>query len=60
MGSLGKSAPLMLMFIKAPILLQHFPHLLNIFLKLSVILLCVDDTIFYSKDDWAANLWQQL
>ena len=60
MGSLHKNIQLMLEFLKAPFLVQHFSYYtLMTFLMLSVILvsMLIDDATLYSK---ASDLWQQL
>ena len=63
MGSLHKNIQLMLEFLKAPFLVQHFSYYIyiNDFPDaIRNIAIYADDTSLYSKCDQASDLWQQL
>ena len=62
MEILRKNIKLILEFLKASFLVQHFScyTLMTFLMKLSVILLSMLMILFYSKYDQASNLWQQL
>ena len=63
MGSLHKNIQLMLEFLKAPFLVQHFSYYIyiNDFPDaIRNIAIYAVDTSLYSKCDQASDLWQQL
>ena len=59
-GSLHKNIPLMLEFLRGPLLVLHFSYYTLMTFVICNIAIYADDTTLYSKCDQASDLWQQL